>query len=219
VLHSVKLNLEKILVHADKHQVFLTGKGNYRNEIAKQRPYKGNRDKLHRPVHYDAIRAYLVEYWGAIVVEDEEADDRIAILAREARHEPILVCSIDKDLDQIPGKHYDFMKDVLYDVSEEQAEFVFYRQCLSGDSVDNIPGCFKVGHVKAEKILNDTPKESWWNKIVETYEQSKRRDDCPYKNESAESVALETARLVRLRTFPGELWQPPATESRSQASE
>lgn len=209
VLRTVKLQLEKILVYADSLRVFLTGKGNYRDAIAKQRPYKGNRDKLHRPVHYDAIRTYLVEYWNALIVEGEEADDRISIVARlpEIR-DNCIICSIDKDLDQIPGKHYDFLKDVRYDIREDEAEYVFYRQCLSGDAVDNIPGCYKVGQAKAEKLLDSTKRQDWWKMIVETYEKSKAVAGCPYIAMPAEDVALETAQLVRLRTYDGEIWSP-----------
>jgi DNA polymerase-1 len=209
VLHSVRLNLEKILQHADKALVFLTGKGNYRDAIATIRPYKGNRDKLKRPVHYDAVRAYLVDVWQALVVEGEEADDKISILARSPQHESSLIASIDKDLDQIPGKHYDFLKDVLYDVREDEAEYVFYRQCLSGDAVDNVPGCYKIGQAKAEKLLDATPRKEWWPMILETYEHSKEREDCPYRDKDAKAVAVETARLVRLRTYEGEIWSPP----------
>lgn len=211
VLHSVKLNIEGVLTDTGSadYQIFLTGKTNYRDAIAKQRPYKGNRDKLHRPFWYKEIRQYLIDRWGAKVIEGEEADDAISILARTPEHLwKSVVCSIDKDLDQIPGKHFDFMKKVSYDVHEEQAEFVFYRQCLSGDSVDNIPGCYKMGIAKATSLLEDTAWLDYWDAIVKAYEASQLKPGCPYVGQDPEAVALETAQLVRLRTFEGEIWQP-----------
>jgi hypothetical protein len=210
VLHSTKHMVQEILAETgvDKYRVFLTGKTNYRDAIAKQRPYKGNRDKLTRPVHYDAIREYLVKYWKAEIVEGEEADDRISILARTSEYTDSVIASIDKDLDQIPGKHYDFVKRVHYNVSDEEAERCFYRQCLSGDAVDNIPGCYKLGYAKADALLSATAKDDWWPAIVEAYEKSKEWPGCPYKDIPADEVALETAQLVRLRTYPGEIWQP-----------
>lgn len=212
ILHTVKLALEGIMeaTGADwPPRVFLTGKENYRDKIATIRPYKGNRDKLKRPVHYQAIRDYLVKFWGAEVVEGEEADDRISILARTPEfHDKCVIASIDKDLDQIPGKHWDFLKQVSYDVREDEAEFVFYRQALSGDSVDNVPGCYNVGLAKAERLLNDTPRKAWWDAIVSSYEASKGIPGCPYADRLARDVAIETAQLVRLRTYDGEIWRP-----------
>lgn len=212
VLHSVKHMIQEIIADtkADIAKVFLTGHTNYRDKIATIRPYKGNRDKLERPAHYDAIREYLVKYWKAEIVEGEEADDAISILARQkGLAGACIIASIDKDLDQIPGKHYDFIKRVHYDVSDEQAEYFFYRQCLSGDLVDNVPGCYKIGSSKAERILEATPRNEWWEAIVETYADSQKIEGCPYKEDAPARVALETARLVRLRTYPNEMWSPP----------
>jgi hypothetical protein len=210
VLHSVKHMIQDILneTKCGYYKVFLTGKDNYRDKIATIRPYKGNRDKLARPVHYGAIRDYLVRYWAAEVVEGEEADDRISILARLSENSTSVVASIDKDLDQIPGKHYDFVKRVHYSVTDEDAALAFYRQCLSGDAVDNIPGCFRMGYAKAERLLEATPRNEWWEAIIEAYEASKAIDGCPYVSLDATAVAVETAQLVRLRTYEGELWLP-----------
>lgn len=212
VLHSVKHMIQQILLETNTHtpQLFLTGKKNFRDQIATIKPYKGNRVNTPKPFHYAAIREYLVRQWNAQIVEGEEADDRISILARTpAMRDRVVISSIDKDLDQIPGKHYDFVKRVAYDVRDDEAEFMFYRQCLSGDSVDNVPGCFKIGAVKAGRLLEDTPRESWWTAIVSAYEESKTRPGCPYSDLPAATVALETARLVRMRTFDNELWEPP----------
>jgi hypothetical protein len=210
VLHSVKHMISDILseTKCGDYKVLLTGKENYRDKIATIRPYKGNRDKLARPVHYAAIREYLVKYWAAEVVEGEEADDRISILARLPAFLGATVASIDKDLDQIPGKHYDLVKRVHYVVTDDEALLCFYRQCLSGDAVDNIPGCFRMGYAKAERLLEATPRNEWWTAIIEAYEASKAIDGCPYVSLDATAVALETAQLVRLRTFPGEIWRP-----------
>jgi hypothetical protein len=211
VLHSVKHMIQDILneTKSGDYKVFLTGKDNYRDAIATIRPYKGNRDKLARPVHYEAIREYLVRVWGATVVQGCEADDEISVIARNPEYSGCVIASIDKDLDQIPGKHYDFVKRVHYVVTDDDAELCFYRQCLSGDAVDNIPGCFRMGYAKAERLLEATPRNEWWAAIVEAYEASKAIDGCPYVSLDATAVAIETAQLVRLRTYPGELWQPP----------
>ena len=38
------------------YRVYLTGKGNFRNDIAVTAPYKGNRKDKEKPVHLEAIR-------------------------------------------------------------------------------------------------------------------------------------------------------------------
>ena len=61
------------------YKVYLTGKGNFRHDIAVTEPYKGNRKEKEKPVHLEAIRQYLIKDWNAVVSEGEEADDLIAI--------------------------------------------------------------------------------------------------------------------------------------------
>jgi len=77
--------ISNILVQAsssEDFQLYLTGKTNFRNDIATTAPYKGNRP-TEKPKHMGFIRAALEGDWGAIVSVDEEADDAIAIKATE----------------------------------------------------------------------------------------------------------------------------------------
>lgn len=191
---------------------YLTGSGNFRDKIAKVKPYKGNRDKP-RPVHYKAIREYLVSNYKAIVVDGMEADDMLSILSWKSGNNDT-IATIDKDLDQIPGRHYDYLKHVHYTVSHEGAAAWFWQQCLSGDPTDNIGGCWKCGPTKAQKLVSGwytgslEPRDIW-NAIVAQYVASQKRPDCPYRDFRPEAVALETAQLVYLLTEEGQLWQPP----------
>lgn len=213
-LEATRMQMDSIVKETKAKDVrcFISGTKNYRYKLAKQRAYKGNRDDSVRPVHYTAIRKYLRYYWRAEDVDGIEADDKISILARTSP-KPV-IATIDKDLDQIPGKHYNYMKKVFYDVDEEEAELFFYQQCLSGDSTDNIPGCYKVGHVKAAKAVQEaweeeSTYENVWKRVIEEYRLSKEREGCPYLDQDIHSVALETARLVRLQEYDGQLWCPP----------
>ena len=106
------------------YKVYLTGKGNFRHDIAVTEPYKGNRKEKEKPVHLEAIRQYLIKDWNAVVSEGEEADDLIAIDAT-AIPDSIIV-SLDKDFNQVPGKHYNFNKQDLYNVSEDEGLLFFY---------------------------------------------------------------------------------------------
>lgn len=210
--------------------VLLSGPGNFREKLATLKPYKGNRDPEHKPYWYAQIREYLTERWGATVVTGREADDEVSILAwqhiRENDDDGYVICTIDKDLDQVPGMHYDYKKHVHYDVSFEDAKRWFYVQTLAGDPTDNIGGAYKIGMTKAEKIVDgalaawdenrgnvrDTmgSRNAWlWDVVVNTYQHSQLMKGCPYADKPAAAVALENARLVYMQREVGELWTPP----------
>ena len=178
------------------YQVFLTGQGNFRYDIAKSFPYKGNRSGVEKPIHLPVTRERLVSKWGAIVSEGEEADDLIAIAATEYGPGSI-VASIDKDMLQIPCRHFNFTTGVWTTVTEFEGLHFFYKQILTGDRADNIMGLFRVGPVKAEKMLQDCKTEQdLWDTVVKAYDGDTER-------------VIENARLLWLRRKEGELWCPP----------
>jgi len=127
---------------------FLSGKGNFRYNVATILPYKGNRT-AERPFHYDAIRQLLVDDFGAVLTEGMEADDALGL----AQKEDSIILTIDKDLDMIPGYHYNWEKDLEYYVSELDGYRTFFKQMLTGDSTDNILGLYGVG--PKSKLLKD----------------------------------------------------------------
>src|SRR6056300_707703 len=59
----------------DDYQVYLTGSGNFRYDIAKSHEYKGNRKKTDKPIHLPHVRQYLMDNHNAIMSNGEEADD------------------------------------------------------------------------------------------------------------------------------------------------
>lgn len=154
------------LPYCQRWSLHLTGKGNFRDEIAVTAPYKGNRKDAEKPKHYKLIRDYLVYSWDAVIWEGMEADDAIAIEATELAGEGVIV-SLDKDLDQVVGWHYNFVKDNLYYIDQETADFNFYKQFLTGDAVDNIKGVYGIGPKKAEKLLEGKTPTEMWEVIVE----------------------------------------------------
>lgn len=156
-------------VGATEHQIYLTGKDNFRHNIATIKPYKGNRQQ-EKPFHYYNLRAYMQGKWNAIIVDGKEADDAMAIeqwkdyILAEGNpfYEPAtIIASRDKDLKQVPGLHYSWELGNQPSfgpkfISEAEGMRFFYYQCLVGDVVDNIQGLPKCGPVKANKILSDT---------------------------------------------------------------
>jgi 5'-3' exonuclease len=178
------------------YKVFLTGSGNFRYDIAKSFPYKGNRSGVEKPIHLSVTRERLVSKWGAIVSEGEEADDLIAIAATNYGPDTV-VASVDKDMLQIPCRHFNFTTNVWTTVTEFDGLRSFYKQILTGDRADNIVGLYRVGPVKAEKILQDyNTEDELWDAVLKAYDGNLDR-------------AVENARLLWLRRKEGELWEPP----------
>lgn len=194
----IEMILNKTLFIAAPHeyQVYLTGSGNFRFDIAKSHVYKGNRKSGDKPLWLYDVRQHMIKKWNAIVSEGEEADDLIAIEA--TRYGPdTIVASIDKDMLQLPCRHYNFGRDEWYTVDEFQGLLFFYTQILTGDSADNIIGLYRVGPAKAKKILEGCKSEAdLWNAVVKAYDGDVER-------------VVENARLLWLRRKEGELWQPP----------
>ena len=158
----------------DDYKAYITGKGNYRNELAVTEPYKGNRKDAKRPQHYQAIRTHL-QRLGAELVEGSEADDAVAT---EATKTGGWIVSIDKDLDQVAGWHYNFVKHEEYYVTEEQGLRNLFTQVLTGDRTDNIIGLKGIGPKKAEKLLQDCKTErEYYDACLKAYDGNQLRVD------------------------------------------
>lgn len=184
-LHSMKQTILSILKEtgSEEYQIFLTGKGNFREQIAKTLPYKGNRDKSHKPEYYHELKDYLIRKWGTREVDGMEADDALGI----NQTEDTVICSIDKDLLMIPGNHYNFkLKEKKY-INEFEGIRNFYLQLLTGDPTDNIPGLPGIGPKRASKILDGAETEE------ELYER------CRESYKGKEELMEEVANLLWIR--------------------
>lgn len=165
-------------VEADiKPRLFLTGKDNFRMEIAKKVVYKGQRDELAKPWHYKNIKAYLIGCYEAEVVDDMEADDMMCIVQTMYEQEwpnSTIICTRDKDLRQCPGWHFGWelgnqpqfgpkLVDEIgaISLSPDNKKIngyglkFFYSQLITGDKVDNVPGLPRKGPVFAFELLHD----------------------------------------------------------------
>lgn len=140
--------VDQILVNteATEYRLFLTGKNNFRYSIYPE--YKAHRP-TEKPFWLEKCRQYLIATFNAEVIDGQEADDALGI----AQTKDTIICSIDKDLLMIPGRHYNFVKDEFQEVTNDSGMRHFYMQCLTGDRSDNIKGIEKIGPKKAEKIL------------------------------------------------------------------
>ena len=213
-IHSLNKMIDTILdeVGTDDYFCFLTGRGNYREDIATIKVYKGHRNK-EKPRHYHALKEYLIKTHKARVIEGQEADDAMGI-AQTLKPNDTVICSIDKDLDMIAGNHYNWSHhgkpSKQYVVSQFDADKFFYTQLLMGDSTDNIPGIPGVGPKKAadyiQLALEDAEEDEadqleymYW----ECLDQYSMAYDRPME------ALLENARLLWIRRKKDELWEPP----------
>lgn len=151
-LATVKNSLNKIVKAVDSEDLFIyiSGTGNFRKDLDKT--YKQNRDTLPKPKYFNDIRQYLIDHWGAMTINRCEPDDWIGV--QNGEDPGIIVCQ-DKDLNQIPGDHYNWVTGERYNVTPEQGLRFFYSQLLTGDPTDNIPGLEGCGIVGATKICGN----------------------------------------------------------------
>lgn len=140
----------KKAVSADDYLLCIGGEGNFRYDIAKILPYKGNRKE--KPIYFQEVRdAILDKYKSKIeIVNGEEVDDRLGqygwenyLNHRKTGEWKYCLSYIDKDLKMIISPSFNFRKiseGLQYTTPEDSATY-FCMQLLIGDkTTDNIPG-------------------------------------------------------------------------------
>ena len=192
--------IEEVLFgsQASEYECFLTGDNNFRKKIYPA--YKHNRKNTPRPKHLQALRQHLIDVEGAVVSDGQEADDELGI---RQTHETI-ICSIDKDLLMIPGRHFNFVKQEHSTVSNAEGRYNFYRQLLTGDTTDNIPGVYGLGPKKAADLLAGCNTKDEYNKVImDAY--TKEFPHC--SDEDVKAHIQLIGQLLWIRREEGEEWK------------
>jgi 5'-3' exonuclease len=212
-LHNTKRKINKMIFkyQAEDCLVFLTKRGttNFRLDIDPE--YKANRKDVERPLHFDKIFEYIVKNYNTIEAENEEADDAVTIQFYKEHpngfneaNKDVVLCHIDKDLNMVPGWHYNFMREEEYYVNPTQGLRFFYLQILTGDKADNVPR-IKKGWRQAdvEASLNQAEKEEDMLDIIlkEAYNVT--------EDLNISEVIEQRGQLLWMRTKEGETWQLP----------
>jgi len=186
-------------------KMYLTGSGNFRNELATIQTYKGTR-KREKPFHYMNMRSWLQYRYNAEVIHGMEADDALSI---QQIQEGLNTCIVsrDKDLRMVPGWHYsygvgkqpekplEYISELGYLSISSKKKLTggglkwFYAQCIMGDRVDNIQGIPKAGDVLAYKTLNELQTEQ------ELYDATSELYNTKI-GESAQEAFMENAQLL-----------------------
>ncbi len=63
----------------------------------------------------------------------------------------------------VPGRHYNWQRNSLVTVTEDEGNKWFFQQLLMGDAVDNIIGLKGIGPAKSKKLIEpcDTVQEMY----------------------------------------------------------
>lgn len=184
------------------------GSGNFRNDMYPE--YKMNRHKSDPGrigLFVPSIRKLAVHEGLAVAADGMEADDLVRIWATQAMEagREYIVCSIDKDLRCIPGRHYYMKRDAErhFEVTTEEARRHYYEQMLKGDMTDNVPGVPRVGEVKARRFLAGCrTDEEFQEVVVEQY--MKAYEEAWYE------ALLMNGRMIHLLRWPGDYFNPRA---------
>ena len=103
-----------------------------------------------------------------------EADDVVSIWSYEAREaeQDFVIAHIDKDINQVPGNHYNYNSKKIYFVDDEVADMNFCTQLLIGDSGDDIPKVKRGFGIKtAQKALAETTYDNRMDTVVDIWQR------------------------------------------------
>ncbi len=179
---------------ADTYRTFLSGGENFRYQIDSN--YKANRKGKVNPRWREDLKTFLVQEWGAEVTDGIEADDALGIYQTP----DTILCSIDKDLKQIPGKHYNFVKEEFFQIEPLEALQFFYKQLMIGDTADNIIGVRGIGPKKADKLIDPLiEEEEMYFTVRRLYQDYDRM--------------LRNGKLLWIMKKEGDIWEPTANLS------
>lgn len=175
VLHSVKQTLARIMkgAGASTSTGYLSKGGGFRAVLDPE--YKANRKDTPKPVLINDIQEYLLKYHKAILCTEIEADDALGI--EQCSTKSTIICTIDKDLDCIPGWHYNWNKMLKYYVTPEEALVNFWCQVLTGDAIDNIHGLKGIGPKKAAKALEAVDSKDYKATVLQAYLDAERTEE------------------------------------------
>ena len=213
--------------------LYIDGKGNFRETIAKKKGYKANR-KGEKPFHFNNLTAYMKGQYKVFEAEGIESDDAMAMVQTFAllTGGETVICTRDKDLRQVEGWHYgwecgaqpeyslrwvDRMGELeLTDTKTKKLVGTglrfFYAQVLMGAAVDNVPGLPQMGPAKTYSLLQNCEDElSLYRKVREQYK--KVYEDNWYEELREQAYLVWMVRFLDDEGQPI-MWTPPEDETR-----
>lgn len=190
--------------------------------------------KAHRPdreskqpplLLFDYIRTRLQDLFECVVFPRCEADDVMGIMATSPAYDHLgdrIICSIDKDMAQIPGRLYNpaHPERGVVNVTPDFAEWLHYYQALVGDVTDNYKGCPGIGTKKATELLESLNEQFGVHELGELNPElsvarwAVTRMAFLSRGQDYEQTLtqLRVARILRHGEWDGSvpiLWEPP----------
>lgn len=188
---------------ADEYKVFISGGSNFRYDVWSE--YKANRRDVPKPPHLQPTREFLVTEWNAEPCDGMEADDALGIAQRKL---DTVICSIDKDLLQVPGNHYNFVKQEWKEINERCGFINFYRQLILGDKGDNIPGFDGLFRSKTPKFI-----QRFYDELESLETEREMYDHCLSLYNGDEETLQRNAQLLYILREEGKYWTKPQNMS------
>ena len=191
---------------AEEFEIFLTGPMNFRYQIYPE--YKAHRT-TERPQYLAYCKQYLQDVYNATVSDNCEADDLMAIAqTAQTADKPTIICSLDKDMLQVPGMHYSWAISggpinkrwekpaLLQEITPIQGLYKFYYQMIVGDTSDNIKGVEGMGPVAARKLLEGLEtEEDMFDAVRDAY--------------GLDEAMLMNGQVLWLQRQVGQVWRFP----------
>lgn len=206
---SFKKKLGDILTqcNCDDYLIIVSGDSNFRDEMETTRPYKEKRPP--KPYHYQFMRSCVLSDNNSELTLGIEADDLFGIMMTDDPNH--IIATVDKDLNMIPGRHYDWNKGIKYKTNPAQSLYWFHTQLLTGDSVDSIPGIPGLGEKKAIKLLEgsmDDPRAGWETVLSEYLKGPFEFKDKSKTPDDNMAYLTEQGQLLWMMRHPEERWNP-----------
>src|SRR5687768_513566 len=162
-LIRVEDRLRKIIdyVKCTSYRIFVSGGNNFRYELYPD--YKANRTSPD-PKHRQACHQFIIDEWKGEETDGFEADDALGCYQTD----DTIICSLDKDLRMIPGKHFSWeitrKGAIIREPEFAEVDYMtgikhFYKQMIIGDTSDNIFGIDGLGKAKAAKLIDPLSTE------------------------------------------------------------
>lgn len=185
------------LYEVEKVVTFNGSKGNFRKQLTPT--YKANRKKQELPPLLHPMHQYVKDNYDSKFCYGMETDDLVARywkkISDQFGREEVMIVSIDKDYKQFPCLlyNYHYKHKVILDISESEALYNFYEQCIVGDTADNVNYFRGKGKKFAEKYFKDCrTKYQYTKKLYELFIKQ-------YKGK-AKLKYIECYNLLKLRT-------------------
>lgn len=192
---------------AEDFKIYLSGDTNFRMKINPD--YKANRVDVIRPKWLEPLKQALQENYNAVVADNCEADD----LMGQAQTEHSIICTLDKDLRQVPGWHYSWEiqgtgstgkpwvrpSEKLH-VSPQEGLFNFYWQLIMGDASDNVFGFDGKARQKVPKFLEE------WYHYMQSMEDEQSLFEFVREKYNDDSRFLMNGACLYIQRQPEENW-------------